>query len=264
MAVQVSVNGFSVNYQIEGPEDAPCVTFSNSLACDLGMWDEQAARLADRYRVLRYDVRGHGESEAVKGPYTLDMLISDVVGLWDALGIDRSHWVGLSLGGMKGFGLALAHPERLISMSCCDSQSDAPEGYADYFSERIRITREEGMEGLVEHTINRWFLDESLDPELPVIDKLRAMIRNTSPTGHIGCCQAIRELGYGPRLSEIRVPTQIVGGEGDVGAPPEAMAKIAAAIPGARHVVIEKAGHISNVENPKVFNRVLEDWLSTH
>ena len=260
--MQVTANGISINYALDGPDDAPCVTLSNSLACNLSMWDDQVAALKDRYRVLRYDQRGHGGTEATDGPYSFDMLIADAIALWDALGIEKSHWVGLSLGGMAGYGLAVAHPDRVLSMTFCDSRADAPPAYADYFSERIRITREEGMEGLVEPTVTRWFTDKSMADELPVLEKMREMIRRTNPTGHIGCCEAIRTLSYGAVLGEIKVPSLVVGGQEDMGAPPEVMAEVAAAIPGARHEVIPEAGHISNVENPGAFNAVLEKFLA--
>ena len=262
--MQVTANGISINYELEGPEGAPCVTLSNSLACNLTMWDDQVAALKDRYRVLRYDQRGHGGTEVTEGAYTFDMLIADAVGLWDALAIEKSHWVGLSLGGMAGYGLAVAHPDRVLSMTFCDSRADAPPAYADYFAERIRITRDEGMEGLVEPTVTRWFTDESMEDGLPVIDKMRDMIRRTNPVGHIGCCEAIRTLSFGSVLGRIAAPSLVIGGEGDMGAPPEVMAEVAAAIPGAAHQVIPEAGHISNVENPGAFNDVLAGFLAAN
>ena len=221
--MQIGVNGVSVNYALEGPGDAPCVTFCHSLACDLTMWDEQAELLRGRYRVLRYDVRGHGGSEATKGAYTFDMLSDDVAALWDGLGIEQSHWVGLSLGGMIGFGLALRHPARMLSMTACDTRADAPPAYADLFAGRIRVTREQGLEAMVWPTITRWFTEKSLAEKLPAVEKISDMIRHTHPEGHIGCCEAIRNLSYGVRLSEVRVPTLILVGAEDAGAPPEIM-----------------------------------------
>jgi 3-oxoadipate enol-lactonase len=262
--MQIHANGVSINYELAGSEDAPCVTFSHSLACDLAMWDDQAAFLRKRYRVLRYDVRGHGGSEATEGAYNFDMLIDDAVGLWDSLGIKKSHWIGLSLGAMTGYGLALKHPDRLVTMIACDGRADAAPTYADYFGERIRITREQGMKGLVEPTVTRWFTDKSLTENLPVIDKMRNMILHTNPLGHIGCCEAIRTLAYGARLGGIKVPTLVVCGAEDVGAPPEVMREIHKAIPGSEQVVIPGAGHISNVENPSVFNVAMGEFLARH
>ncbi len=262
--MQIHVNGVLINYELEGSDDAPCVTFSHSLACDLTMWEDQAAFLRERYRVLRYDVRGHGGSEGTEGAYNFDMLIDDAVGLWDSLGIKKSHWIGLSLGAMIGYGLALKHPDRLVTMIACDGRADAPPTYADYFGERIRITREQGMKGLVESTVTRWFTDKSIAEKLPVIDKMRNMILHTNPLGHIGCCEAIRILAYGARLGGIKVPTLVVGGAEDVGAPPEVLREIHKAIPGSEQAVIPEAGHISNVENPSVFNTAIGEFLARH
>ena len=122
----IDVNGCRLNYRIDGPDGAPWITFSNSLATDLHLWDGQVALLADRYRILRYDTRGHGKSAPAPGAYDFAALESDVIGLWDALGIARSHYVGLSLGGSTGIGLAIHYPDRMASLSACDCRVTAP------------------------------------------------------------------------------------------------------------------------------------------
>ncbi len=260
--MKIEINGFGLNYEIDGPEDAPCITLSHALANNLTLWDDQVAHLRDRYRVLRYDQRGHGQSEAAPGPYSFAMLIGDVIALWDALGIGKSHWAGLSIGGMMGYGLAQNHGGRLLSLIACDARPDAPPDYQDYFQYRIDTAREKGMEGLVEPTIERWFTPETVAANPPVLDKVRAMIRSTNPVGHEGCCDALKTLAFGSRLSGIAVPTMILGGAADKGAPPDVLAETAAAIPGAKHVVINGAGHISNLENPARFNQAVDDFLS--
>jgi 3-oxoadipate enol-lactonase len=259
--VNIDINGFRLNYRLDGPADAPCITFSHALANDLTLWDEQVALLAGRYRILRYDQRGHGGSEATAGPYSFAMLMADVIALWDALGIAESHWVGLSIGGMMGYGLAQDHGGRLSSLTACDSRPDAPPDYQDYFQYRIDTAREKGMEGLVEPTLERWFTPETYAANPPVLDKVRAMIRATDPVGHEGCCEALKTLAFGARLGEIAVPTLIIGGAADKGAPPDVLEQTCQAIPGARHVVVDGAGHISNLENPPRFNAALEEFL---
>ena len=124
--MKIKTNGVMLNAEVEGREGAPWLTFSNSLATDLTMWDAQAKALAARYRILRYDKRGHGKSDAPPGPYDLPMLVKDVIGLWDHLGIDRSHFVGLSIGGMTALGLGIDHADRLISIVPCDCRADSP------------------------------------------------------------------------------------------------------------------------------------------
>lgn len=259
--MKIDVNGLKLNYEIEGKEDAPCITLSHALANNLTLWDDQVALLKGRYRVLRYDQRGHGESEAAPGPYSFAMLIGDVIALWDALGIAQSHWAGLSIGGMIGYGLAVDHGDRMLSLIACDSRPDAPPDYQVYFQYRIDTARAHGMEGLVEPTIERWFTPATVAANPPVLDKVRAMIRGTDPVGHAGCCEALKTLAFGARLGGIAVPTLIIGGAADMGAPPDVLAQTARAIPGARHVVIDDAGHISNLENPARFNAALEAFL---
>ena len=260
--MQIKINNVTVNYILEGPIDAPCVTFCHSLACNLHMWDEQVKLLCDRYQVLCYDIRGHGGSQATEGKYNFDMLVDDVVALWDGLGIKQSHWIGLSLGGMIGFGLAIRCPTRILSMTACDTRADASPAYADLFAGRIRSTREQGMEAMVEPTITRWFTEKSLAEKLPAIEKISDMIRGTNPQGHIGCCEAIRNLSYGANLGDIKAPTLVLVGAEDVGAPPDVMWKIHEAIPSSQYVVIPFAGHISNIENPIAFNVAIDEFLA--
>lgn len=257
------INGCEINYSVEGKKDAPWITFSHALCNNLTLWDEQVKLLEGSYRILRYDHRGHGKSEATPGPYTFPMLITDAIALWDHLGIERSHWCGLSIGGMMGYGMAQSQGSRLLSLVACDSRPDAPPDYQAYFQYRIDTARAKGMEGLVEPTIERWFTPATRAKNPPVLDKVRNMIRSTTPVGHAGCCEALKTLAFGARLGEIRTPTLIIGGALDKGAPPEVLADAAKAIPGAQHVIVPDAGHISNMENVPAFNAALAAFLGS-
>jgi len=260
--VKADVNGITINYEVSGRDGKPWITFAHALCNNLTLWDDQAELLKDDFHILRYDHRGLGSSSAPKGPYTFPMIIADALALLDHVGVDKTHWCGLSIGGMMGYGLAQDHGDRLRSLIACDSRPDAPPDYQAYFQHRIDVAAAEGMEGLVESTIERWFTPESVAANIPVLDKVRGMIRSTDKTGHAGCCEALKALAFGARLGEIRVPTLIVGGAKDKGAPPEALAEAAKAIPGAKHVVIPDAGHISNLENPTAFNAALREFLN--
>jgi 3-oxoadipate enol-lactonase len=260
----VELNGTRFNYRLDGPTDAPVVTLAHALANSLELWDDLADSLSSRYRVLRYDQRGHGRSSAVPGPYSFPMLEADAIGILDALGIDKANWIGLSIGGMIGYGLAINHPSRLTSLIACDSRSDAPPDYAAYFQSRIDKAHAGGMEGVVESTVERWFTPESLSAGIPVLDKVRNMIRTTNPIGHEGCCEALKKLAYGSQLSKISVPTMILGGANDKGAPPEILAEVARRIPNAQHVVIPKAGHITPLENPEMTLEAILSFLARH
>ena len=172
----ITVNGVRLHYRMGGPEGAPWVTFSNSLATDLHLWDAQVALLADRFRILRYDTRGHGKSGVTPAPYDFDLLQSDVIGLWDGLGIQESHYVGLSLGGSTGIGLAIHHPGRIASLAACDCRVTAPPAFRQAWEARIAIVRADGMEGLVEETMARWFTAPILAADPPELAKIRSMI----------------------------------------------------------------------------------------
>ena len=144
--VRAEVNGVHYNCKIGGKRGAPWITFAHALANNLTLWDDVAMNLGDRYHTLQFDHPGHGGTPAVPGPYSFDMLIENAVGLWDALGIEASHWVGLSIGGMMGYGLAARYPNRVLSLSACDARPDAPPDYAEYFQYRIDTAREKGMQ----------------------------------------------------------------------------------------------------------------------
>ena len=257
----LKLNGFDLHFETSGREDGPWVTMSHALANNLTLWDEVAEALGENFRILRYDQRGHGQSGAPPGPYTFDELVDDVIALWDEVGIRRSHWIGLSIGGMIGYGLAIHHPQRLLSLVACDSQADAPPDYAAYFQSRIDKAAAGGMEALVQPTLERWFTPPTIERGDPVLDRVAAMIRGTDAVGHAGCCEALKRLSYGDQLGKITVPTLVLGGEGDKGAPPSALAHVASRIPGARHAVIPAAGHISALENPGAFLSTVTAFL---
>jgi len=259
--VLIDIKGTTLNCELAGPEGRPWVVFAHALCNNLTLWDDQVALLADRYRILRYDQRGHGRSPAVPGPYSFPMLIADAVALLDHFGIVKAHWCGMSIGGMMGYGLAARHGDRLHSLIACDSRPDAPPDYQAYFQYRIDTEKAKGMEGLVEPTIERWFTPATVAANPPVLDKVRTMIRTTTPVGHAGCCAALKTLAFGPVLPAIAVPTLIIGGEADKGAPPATLAEAAARIPNATHARVPAAGHIANLENPADFNRALAAWL---
>lgn len=258
---RITVNGISVKYELDGPPDAPVVTLSHSLATDLGMWDPQMAALLPRFRVLRYDTRGHGGTDAPPGPYSLDDLAEDAHTLLTALGVERTHFVGLSMGGIIGQTLALTYPEMLRSLVLCDTTGVMPWETWPLWDERVETARTKGMEPHVEPTLERWFTQQFIDAHPPVIDAVREMIRSTPVEGYAGCILAIRELDLFERLPAIRLPTLVLVGDEDQGAPPEAARAIQERIPGAELVVIKSAAHLSNIEQPEQFNRALLAFL---
>jgi len=259
--MKISANGIQVNYTLEGPADGPVVTLSHSLATDLSMWDPQAKALARRYRGLRYDTRGHGGTDAPAGAYTLSQLADDARALLKALGIARTHWIGLSMGGMIGQTLALSSPEILQSLGLCDTSSRIPADMKHVWDERITTVEAKGMEPMVETTIGRWFTPKFIEARKDVIEPVRAMIRRTPPKGYVGCCHAIKALDLTDRLKAITLPTLIVVGKQDMGTPLAASESINQQIKGSELVVLDPASHLSNLEQPEAFTRALEEFL---
>jgi 3-oxoadipate enol-lactonase len=259
--MQITVNGINVNYTLEGPASGPVITLSNSLASNLSMWEPQTPVLASRYRILRYDTRGHGGTDAPAGPYSLEELTEDVRALLQALGIARTHFIGLSMGGMIGQIMALKYPHMLQSVVLCDTMSRVPTEAKPTWEERMHTAETRGMEPLVEPTIARWFTAPFRDQRPDVIDKVRTMIRTTPPRGYSGCCHAIAALNLTDQLPAIMLPTLIIVGEDDPGTPVAASRVIQEQIKGSELVILKSAAHLSNMEQPEAFNQALTTFL---
>jgi len=257
--MKLTANGIGIHYTIEG--EGPVVTLSHSLGCSLSMWDDQVRALKGRYRVLRFDTRGHGQTSAPPGPYTLEQQVEDVHGLLTGLGIRETHFVGLSLGGMIGQLFALKYPEVVRSLVLCDTTSRFPADVGPVWEERIRTVEAKGMEAMVEPTLQRWFTAPFRERRPEVMDRVRAMLRATPPQGYTGCCHAIPKINTTDRLREVRCPALVIVGEEDPGTPVEMARAIYAALPSAELVILRSASHLSNMEQPEEFNRVLLGFL---
>jgi 3-oxoadipate enol-lactonase len=260
-AMKIKANGININYQIDGPENVPWLVFSNSLATSIAMWDEQAAALKDSFRVLRYDQRGHGGSDAPAGRYSFDTLIADAFALLDALSIEKAHFAGLSMGGATALGLAERHGDRLDRVIVCDSPCRSTPQSSQQWEERIAVAQKEGLEPLVEPTIGRWFPPETVAKNPPHLDKVRAMIRATPVNGFIGCAAALADHDYAAAVASVKRPVLFMVGEKD-GATPVAMRKLCEKLAGSRFVELAAAGHISNMDRPMEFTKAVRDFIS--
>ena len=259
--MRIKANHIQINYELSGKKGAPVVVLSHSLACSLVMWNPQMDDLSPHFQVLRYDMRGHGHSDVTPGPYTIELLAEDVIGLLDALSIDRVHFVGLSVGGMIGQSLALNHPKRLRSLALCDTASAVPQEAQPIWQERIERTRAKGMESQVNETMERWFTPAFLKQNPPMVGLIRKQILATPVAGYLGCAEAIRKLNYLNRLSEMKLPTLIMVGEDDPGTPVSASRAIHERIPDSKLVILPSARHLSNVEQAEAFNAALLAFL---
>ncbi len=242
---------------VRGADDAPAVVLSHSLLTSSAMWDVQAARLAARgWRVVALDTRGHGASPPAPPPYRIGELVDDVVAVLDALAIERAHYVGLSLGGMIGFGLGIEHPQRVLSLVLCDTRADAPPAYAAPWDARIALARAEGCAALAEATLERWFGRAFVDAHADVAAAIGQLIAATPVDGFEGCARAIQGLDWLARVERIAAPTTLLVGERD-GDLPQVLAGLRGRIAGAELEVIADAGHLANVDQPERFNAAL-------
>ena len=257
--MKLSANGIEINYVIEG--EGPVVTMSHSLACNLAMWDEQARALQGRYRVLRFDTRGHGQTSAPAGAYSLEQMADDLYALLGGLGIKETHFVGLSMGGMIGQVFALKYPEMVQSLVLCDTTSRYPAAAAPVWQDRIKTAEAKGMEPLVEPTLSRWFTAPFRARRPDLMAQVGAMIRDTPAQGYIGCCHAIPKINVTDRLAALTCPALVIVGEEDPGTPVEMARDIQAALPSAELAILRSASHLSNLEQLEEFNRVLLRFL---
>jgi 3-oxoadipate enol-lactonase len=260
--MHVVANGVRTRCEVSG-SSGPWVVLSHSLACDRSMWDEQVRLLEGRYRVARYDTRGHGGSDTPPSPYTLDDLAADAIGVMDALSIDRAHFVGLSMGGMVAQAAALAHPARFRSLVLADTTSRYPPEFGPIWESRIALAREGGMEAHVAPTLARWFTlgFPQQERSRATLARIAGWIRATRVEGYVGCSQALRAIHTWPRLGEIRCPVLVIVGEQDPTTPLAMARDIHEAIRGSELVVIPDAAHISNIEQPAAFDAALARFL---
>jgi 3-oxoadipate enol-lactonase/4-carboxymuconolactone decarboxylase len=245
-----------VHHRLEGPAGAPVVMLSNSLGTTLEMWDLQAAALDDRYRVLRFDTRGHGRSPVPPGPYTVGELADDALALLDRLGIERVSFCGLSLGGAIGMTLAVRAPERLERLVLCSTALEF--GPPEQWHERAATARGEGMGAIAPARMQRWFTPAA-DPAL--VARYEAMLRSQPVEGYAASCEAVAAHDARGTLSAVRVPVLTIAGDDDPVTPPAKLDAIRAEIPGARGHVITGARHLPNAEQAGAFTRVLSAFL---
>jgi 3-oxoadipate enol-lactonase len=249
------------NYQIDGA-GSRWVTFVTGIANDISLWDGQVPALAREFKVLRYDLRGHGGSESSPGDYSMALLTNDLLDLLDEHGIQTTSLVGLGLGGALAQAFAIEHPERVERlMPCCCRARMVPDFAAMWHKLRDTV-RQNGLESIVEPTVQRWFSEDFKAAHPEVLEKIRRMIRGTTQEGYLGVTGAFLGLAVEDRLGEIRAPTLYVSGADDhLGGPPPLMQGLSEKVKGARHVSVPKAAHIANIQNPEGFNRVLKEFL---
>lgn len=260
--MRVNVGTLALNTKVEGPEGAPWIVLSNSLGSNLSMWDPQMGVLTQKYRVLRYDTRGHGASDVPEGPYTTAMLVADAIALMDHFSIDKADWMGLSMGAMTGAGLAIQHGERFGRMVLADGRMDAPPPFQAMWDTRIAAVGSGGVEAIADGTLGSWLTEDWRAAHPAETAAVRTMVTATDPAGYIACCHALKGLDYFKDLGKISLPVLYLVGSEDKGASPETMRAMADATPGAEFVEIPGAAHVSNINAPDAYNAAIAKFLA--
>jgi 3-oxoadipate enol-lactonase len=256
----IDANGCPIWVEVAGPERAPVLILSNSLGTDLHMWDVQAPAFAQRFRLVRYDRRGHGKSGLPGGPYTMERLGRDALAIADSLGFARFDWCGLSMGGMEGMWLAAHAPERIDRLVLCNTTCHYPD--PSYWNERITAIRASGGPApLADRIMGLWFSAQFRARAPAAVAPLRAMLAATRMEGYIACCEAIRDMDHRDLLARIASPTLIVAGRHDQATPVAAAQFIHSRIAGASLAILD-AAHISNVEQPALFTDTVLRFLA--
>lgn len=262
--VRAKINGIEMNYDVSGRPDAQVVVLHHPLATNLATWDALTAALEPTYRVIRMDARGHGQTEAPEGPYALETLAADIVGLLDHLGIDRAHFLGLSMGGMVGQYLGFLHPDRFQSLCLVSTTSAVPSQAVPLWDERIRVAATGDLSSLVDGAIARWVVPDTMTSKPEVVARLKEMMLSTPPKGYAGWCHAIRDLNITERLREIKLPTRVIVGAEDPSTPPAAAKVIHREIAGSELIVIPGVSHMLHAEAPESFHPHVLSFLAAH
>ncbi|MFC7514899.1 3-oxoadipate enol-lactonase [Herbaspirillum sp. GCM10030257] len=255
----IDINDARLHYEVDGQEGRPWLILSNSLGTHLEMWAPQMAALRSRFRVLRYDTRGHGMSAVPEGPYSVEQLGRDVVALMDELGIARAHFCGLSMGGMTGMWLGVHAAERIDRLVLCNTS--ALIGPAEVWNTRIAKVNSEGMDAIVPAVIDRWFTPAYQQRAPQEVAQVRDMLLQTPADGYTANCAAVRDMDQRADIAGIKAPTLVIAGTHDLATPAKDGKAVADSIPGARYVELD-AAHLSNWEQAERFTATLVDFLT--
>ena len=255
-------NHITLHCVINPSEKKEWIVLSNSLGATNEMWTDQIKVLSEHFQVLRYDTRGHGQSSCPEGPYSFDDLCEDVVGLLNYFSIEKANFMGLSLGGMTGLGLAINHPNRISRVVCADARAEATEMFKAMWYERIFKVDSGGLNAILEGTITSWFTSNWIEANPLKIQSIKDMVLSNNPKGYIYCCEALKGLNYLTQLDTIEAPVLYIGGDQDKGAPPETMKEMANHTPFSRYECVSNSADVANINNADEFNQKIISYLT--
>ena len=253
--------GATISYSVEGPATAPVLLFINSIGTTRQLWSRQVAALADRYRVIAYDTRGHGRSSVPEGAYTIAQLSADALAILDAERVGAAHVCGISLGGITALWLGVHAPDRVRTLTAANTAARIAS--TQFWTERIAFVKEKGMATLAEVTMLRWFTDAFRARDPQTVEQFRSMLASCAPTGYLGCCAALRDEDLRESISAIQRPVLTIGGRVDAATPPEGVEFIHQRIAGSKLVMLD-AAHLTNVEEHQQFTSAVLMFLERH
>jgi len=255
----VALHGCVHHYQLAGRDDRPALLFANSLGSDLRIWDDLTERLSGQFKIIRYDHRGHGLSDAPVPPYSAEDLAGDVVALLDHLEIRQAALCGVSVGGLIAQAAAVKYPERVRALVLSDT--GARIGSIESWQQRIDMIQADGIGSIAKMTMERWFSVGFRQRRPADVRGYATMLRQTSPDGYVGTCGALRDGDLREAVRNIRCPTLVLCGAEDIATPPELGRELAGLIPGAKFSLIEAAAHLPCVEQPAAMAETMLEFF---
>lgn len=247
-----------IHYRLDGDAGKPVLVLSNSLGTTFDMWAPQVEELSRHFQLLRYDTRGHGQSQVTSGPYNMAQLGGDVIGLLDYLKIEKAHFCGLSMGGITGMWLGSHRPERIEKLVLCNTA--ALIGPPENWTSRAEKVLTEGMASIASAVVSRWLTPDYAQQHPELVEKLEAMLKATPAGGYAANCYAVRDADMREAVKRITAPTLVIAGSGDLPTPPSEGRYLAEAIPNAKYLELE-AAHLSNLQQPQRFTAALLEFL---
>lgn len=259
----ILANGLHFEYEIQGKVESPNLLCLHSLGTSWAVWDGQVAELSQHFRIIRLNLRGHGRSEGSPPPYSLKLLVEDVIAILDQLNVRKTHVMGISIGGMIAMGIAIHHSSRVDRLIVADARAQMQPEFSAIWDKSIALLESAGMESVINLSLERWFSQSFRESCPAVIEKFRDIGIGTSTDGFIGCARAVQQLDYIDQIELIKAQTLFIVGEEDQASTPEMMRLMSHRVSGSELTVIPGAAHLTSIESPNIFATLAMNFLSS-